>query len=67
MRYAGFWSRGLFIGSGVAGAGCKSLAGARIKRSGKRWTVEGANAVLALRCAFASARFEDYRESRRAA
>jgi hypothetical protein len=31
------------------------------------WTVRGANAILALRCAYLNGRFEDYWESRRAA
>jgi len=67
MRYATFRAKGLFIGSGVIEAGCKSLVGQRLKRSGMRWTVNGANAILALRCCVASGRFEDYWEDRRAA
>lgn len=67
MRYADFRAQGLFIGSGVVEAGCKSLVGQRLKRSGMRWTVRGANAILALRCCMASGRFEDYWENRRAA
>jgi hypothetical protein len=67
MRYADFRSQGLFIGSGVIEAGCKSLVAQRLKRSGMRWTVRGANAILALRCCIASGRFEDYWENRRAA
>jgi hypothetical protein len=67
MRYADFRAKGLFIGSGVVEAGCKSLVGQRLKRSGMRWTVKGANAILALRCCMASGRFEDYWEDRRAA
>ena len=36
----------------------------RLKRSGMFWTVRGANAILALRCARLSGRFEDYWENR---
>ncbi len=64
MRYPAFRAQGLFIGSGVVEAGCKTLIGARMKRSGMFWTVHGANAIIALRCSRLSHRFEDYWESR---
>lgn len=60
MRYPAFREQGLFIGSGVIEAGCKTLIGNRLKRSGMFWTVRGANAILALRCCRLSGRFEDY-------
>jgi hypothetical protein len=67
MRYDIFRKEGLFIGSGVIEAGCKSLIGGRLKQSGMHWTVRGANAIIALRCCIESGAFEDYWESRRAA
>ena len=67
MRYAQFRSQGLFVGSGVIEAGCKSLVGLRLKQSGMHWSLGGANAIIALRCAHLSARFEDFWESRCAA
>lgn len=60
MRYADFKARGLFVGSGVVEAGCKNIIAARMKKSGARWSVRGANAIIALRCNLASSRFEDY-------
>ena len=57
--------RGLCISSGVVEAGSKPL-GARLKRSGTRWTVAGANAIIALRCCILSGRFEDIWERRAA-
>jgi hypothetical protein len=36
MRYAYFRDHGLFVGSGVVEAGCKSLVGQRLKLSGMR-------------------------------
>ena len=60
MRYAHFRAEGLCVGSGVVESGCKSIVGARLKRSGMHWTVDGANAILALRCCISSGRFEDY-------
>lgn len=65
MRYPKFRKQGLFVGSGVIEAGCKTVLG-RLKRSGMFWTVRGANAIIALRCCQLSGKFEDYWESRRA-
>jgi hypothetical protein len=65
MRYPEFRKRGLFVGSGIIEAGCKTVLG-RLKQSGMFWTVRGANAIIALRCCQLSGRFEDYWESRRA-
>lgn len=67
MCYAEFRQQGLFIGSGVVEAGCKSLIGLKLKQSGMHWTVRGANSIIALRCCIESGKFEDYWESRRAA
>ena len=67
MRYPRFRRQHLFVGSGVIEAGCKTVVASRLKRSGMFWTVRGANAILALRCAYLNGRFEDYWESRRTA
>jgi hypothetical protein len=56
MRYRWFRSRGLFTGSGVVEAGCKSVIGQRLKQSGMHWTIRGADAITTLRCAHASER-----------
>ena len=64
MRYPKFRAQGLFVGSGVIEAGCKTLIGSRLKRSGMFWTVEGANRIIALRCCRLSGKFEDFWESR---
>jgi len=64
MRYPRFRKQGLFIGSGVIEAGCKTVVAARLKQSGMFWTVEGANAIIALRCTLLSGKFEDYWASR---
>lgn len=65
MRYPKFRKLGLFVGSGVIEAGCKTVMGSRLKRSGMFWTVRGANAVIALRCCRYSRQFDDYWEHRR--
>jgi hypothetical protein len=64
MRYPEFRQQGLFLGSGVVEAGCKTLIAARLKQSGMFWTLRGANAIIALRCNRLSGKFEDYWESR---
>jgi hypothetical protein len=54
MRYKWFRSRGLFVGSGLVESGCKAVIGQRLKLSGMRWTVTGAQAITTLRCQQAS-------------
>jgi hypothetical protein len=66
MRYADFRSQGLFVGSGVVEAGCKTLIGKRLKGSGMFWTVRGANAIIASRCCQYSGRFEQFWEDQAA-
>ena len=51
MRYAKFEKLNLFVGSGVVEAGCKTVIGDRLKQSGMFWSLRGANAIIALRCA----------------
>ena len=66
MRYSEFRAQGLFLGSGVIEAGCKSIIGQRLKQSGMEWSVRGANAIITLRCMEASRRTEEYWEQRTA-
>ncbi len=66
MRYGQFRRQGLFVGSGVVEAGCKTIIGLRLKQSGMRWTVRGANAIIALRCTELSGRGEEFWENRAA-
>ena len=54
MRYHWFRQCGLFAGSGVVEAGCKTVIGQRLKLSGMHWTVAGAGAITTLRCQQAS-------------
>jgi hypothetical protein len=58
MRYHWFRQCGLFVGSGVVEAGCKSVIGQRLKQSGMHWTTAGADAIIALRCREASSTWE---------
>jgi hypothetical protein len=63
MQYAKFKNKGLFVGSGVIEADCKTVIGARLKKSGMFWSVRGANAIIALRCLEMSCKIEPYRQA----
>jgi hypothetical protein len=67
MRYAEFRAQGLFVGSGVIEAGCKTVIGKRLKQSGMHWTVDSANCITNIRCLFLSGCWDDFWESRAAA
>ena len=60
MRYAEFRRQGLCVSSGVVESGCKQVVGNRLKRGGMHWTVDGGNAIIALKCCLLSNRFEDF-------
>jgi len=64
MRYAEYREQGLFVGSGVVEAGCKTVIGKRLKPSGMEWSLQGANDIISLRCMYLSGRVEEYWESR---
>jgi hypothetical protein len=64
MRYDDFRRQGLFVGSGVVEAGCRTVIEQRLKQSGMFWTVKGANSIIALRCCLLSNRWEDFWEYR---
>lgn len=67
MRYNIFRSEGLFVGSGVIEAGCRTVIAQRLKLSGMHWTVSGANSIIALRCCLLSHDWEDFCAYREAA
>jgi len=50
MDYADFRTRGLPIGSGPVEAACKSIVKTRLCRSGMRWSRQGGQRILDLRC-----------------
>ena len=64
MNYPKLRAMGLCVATGVVEGGCKHIVGARLKQGGMRWTVVGANAIIALRCAVESNRFDDFWERR---
>ena len=60
MDYPRYRREGLTHSSSRVESACKSIVGDRMKQSGMRWTKDGANAVLALRCYVKSKRLEEY-------
>ncbi|MEA3402266.1 MAG: ISKra4 family transposase [Armatimonadota bacterium] len=60
MDYPAYRAQGYHVGSGVVEAACKTVAAARCKRSGMRWSKSGAQSVLALRCHRLNGRWDQY-------
>ncbi len=60
MGYSELQQNKLPIGSGVIEAPCKNLIGARLKKSGMRWTIDGGQAVLTLRSLILSNRWKQF-------
>lgn len=63
MRYSSFRERGLQIGSGPIEAAHRTVIQARMKRSGQRWTDSGAQAMINLRVAAKSGRWQLVRKN----
>jgi hypothetical protein len=61
MAYGTFRDAGLFVGSGVVEAGCKTVIAQRLKQSGMRWTTRGATGIFNLRCEQASGTWQESR------
>ena len=65
LNYPYFREMGLSTSSGIVESGCRHVIGARVKQSGMHWTVQGANAIIALRCSKLSGRFDDFMAGRK--
>jgi hypothetical protein len=59
MRYAWYRKQNMLIGSGAIESVHAWVIQARCRLPGMRWSIEGANAMLRLRCAWASGRFDE--------
>jgi hypothetical protein len=64
MRYDEYLRRGYPIASGVIEGACRHLVKDRMERSGMRWTLEGARAMLNVRAAFQSAYWRPFLDNR---
>ena len=58
MFYGTYRAMGLFYGSGVVEAGCKTVIGGRCNGSGMLWSEAGATNVLNFRCALYGNQFD---------
>jgi hypothetical protein len=62
MRYDEYLAAGYPIGSGVAEGACRHLVKDRLERTGMRWTVNGAQAMLHLRALYLNGDWKSYLE-----
>lgn len=67
MQYQKFKRKGYFIGSGVVEASCGHIVGDRLKRSGMRWSKQGADSILQLRICVLNNEWDEFWANRRAA
>lgn len=58
MRYQAFRDDKLCVSSGMVETSCRNSIGARLKRSGMRWSVTDANKIAALHSCILSNRYE---------
>jgi hypothetical protein len=63
LGYADALKDNLPIGSGVIESACRHIVQQRLKQSGMRWSLPGAQAVLNLRARHRSGQFEKYWEN----
>jgi len=64
MRYDAYLAAGYPIGSGVAEGACRHYVKDRMERSGMRWTLEGAQAMLHLRTTYLNGDWDEFIEHR---
>lgn len=60
MKYDAYLRQGLPIASGCVEGACKNLIKDRMERSGMRWSLAGAEAMIQLRSLYLSADLDDY-------
>jgi hypothetical protein len=63
MRYNEYRKKGYFIGSGAIESANKYIVADRMKRSGMRWSLQHANALIWLRCKYYEDQWDDFWEN----
>ncbi len=66
MRDDEYRRRGIPCGSGVIEGGCRTVVVDRLKKSGSRWSVDGATGIMAIRCCWMNNRTVDFLQWRAA-
>jgi hypothetical protein len=66
MRYDEYLRAGYPIASGVIEGACRHVIKDRMEHGGMRWTLEGAQAMLNVRCVYASSAWENFASWRQA-
>ena len=64
MRYDEYLAAGYPIASGVIEGACRYVVKDRMERAGMRWTVEGAQAMLALRTTYINGQGKEFQKYR---
>ena len=60
MRYADYLAAGYPIASGVIEGACRYVVKDRLERTGMRWSMPGARAMLNLRCIFLNGEWDAF-------
>lgn len=64
MKYHEYLAKGYPIGSGVAEGACRNLVKDRMDRTGMKWTLEGARAMLWTRVLYLNGEWDEFVEHR---
>lgn len=67
MRYDEYLREGYPIATGVIEGACRHVVKDRMERSGMRWRLQGAQAMLHVRCVLASSYWDEFQQHRMAA
>jgi len=62
MKYDKYLEQGYPIGSGVVEGACRNLVKDRMDRTGMRWKVDGAQAILDLRAVYLNGDWNQFQE-----
>lgn len=65
MDYQSYLARGWPIGTGVVEGACRHLVRDRFEQSGMRWSIAGAEVMLALRAVYLNGDWDDFQRFRR--